>query len=62
MLPAVRLDNQPLLQACEIDDVVIDDQLPLELVRLEPFGPKDLPQPIFRFGRRAPHRLRTVTE
>ena len=62
MLSTIRLNDQPLLQAREIDDVIIDDQLPFELVGLEALSTEDVPQPIFGFGGRDAHCLRPIAQ
>ena len=47
MLPAIRFNDQPTLNAREVDDIVIDRKLAFELVSSEPLRAEDLPQAVF---------------
>jgi hypothetical protein len=57
---AVQLDDQPLFQANEIDDVVSQRELPAELEVLEGAAAKLSPQKRFRFGGEASKLSRVI--
>ncbi len=55
MLPTVSLYNQPLIQTCEVNDIMVDRQLSLELVSCKALGAENLPKAVFGIGLLRPH-------
>ena len=62
MMTPVSFDDEPVLQAHKIDNVMVDRHLALELERRETLCAEDLPQPMFGLGRRAAHLFRTFAQ
>jgi len=56
MLRAIGLNNQPVLKIDEIGDIVIDDDLPFELVANEALCAKKRPYAALSFSRICAHR------
>src|SRR6185503_969943 len=62
MLAAVRFDDQTLLNAGEIHNVIVNRELSLKLVASEPLRTEQLPEPVLGFCRLRPHLLCTVAK
>ncbi|MDT9597976.1 hypothetical protein RQX22_03315 [Sphingosinicella sp. GR2756] len=57
MMAAIGFNNQPLVQADEVSDIVIDRERPSESEADEALDAQYLPQAVFSIGRSRTHFL-----